>query len=104
MVEEVKNNLDKIIEICKQMHVKSLYLFGSGAREIDFSLESDIDFLYTMITDKNGMPVSSYDYFDLLWKLEAITNKKVDLVAEDRIRNKYFLNSILEDRIKLYEA
>jgi len=104
MIEVVKNNLDKIIQTCKQMQVQSLYLFGSGARKSDFSLESDIDFLYTMVTDEKGTPVSRFDYFDLLWELEAITNKKVDLVAEDRIRNKYLLKSILEDRIKLYEA
>jgi predicted nucleotidyltransferase len=57
-----------------------------------------------MITDENGLCLSDYDYFDLMWKLEEITGKKVDLVAEKGIRNKYFLQSILQDRIKLYEA
>jgi predicted nucleotidyltransferase len=36
------------------MQVKSLYLFGSGARENDYVSESDIDFLYTMITDREA--------------------------------------------------
>jgi uncharacterized protein len=104
MVAEVKNNLEKIIETCRQMQVKSLYVFGSGARNEDFASGSDIDFLYSMITNNEGLPVSIYDYFDLLWKLEEITGRKVDLVAEKGIRNKYFLQSILEGRIKLYEA
>jgi len=104
MVAEVKNNLDKIIETCRQMQVKSLYLFGSGARSDDFSGGSDIDFLYSMITNNEGLPAGNYDYFDLLWKLEEITGRKVDLVPEKGIRNKYLLKSILEDRIKLYEA
>lgn len=104
MVAEVKNNLDKIIETCRQMQVQSLYLFGSGARSDDFSTGSDIDFLFSMITNNEGLPISNYDYFDLLWKLEEITGRKVDLVSEKGIRNKYLLKSILEDRIKLYEA
>ena len=104
MIKEIGNNIDKIVETCKQMQVKSLYLFGSGARGADYSAKSDIDFLYTMVTDERGLPASGYDYFDLMWKLEEITGKKVDLVAEYGIRNKYFLKSVLEDRIKLYEA
>ncbi len=104
MIKEIENNIDKIVETCKQMQVQSLYLFGSGAREKDYSASSDIDFLYSMMTDAKGLPVAGYDYFDLMWKLEEITGKKIDLVAENGIRNKYFLQSILEDRIKLYEA
>jgi len=45
MVGAVKNNLDKIIEACKEHHIQSLYSFGSAAREIDFTEKSDIDFL-----------------------------------------------------------
>ena len=104
MIPEVKDNLSEIIKVCKQLQVKSLYLFGSAARENDYSKKSDIDFLYTMITDENGLPVSGCDYFDVMWRLEEITGKKVDLVAGKGIRNKYFLEGILEDRIKLYEA
>jgi uncharacterized protein len=104
MVPEITNNLDKIIDTCKKMQVKSLYLVGSAARSVDYSRESDIDFLYTMVTDKEGLPVSQYDYFDLLFSLENITGKKIDLIAEKGIRNKYFLKSLTEDRQKIYEA
>ena len=100
----IENNKQRIIDACREMQVKSLYLFGSAARKKDFTDNSDLDFLYTMITDKEGMPVSGLDYFDILFKLEEITGKKIDLVAEEGIRNKYFLESILKDRIKIYEA
>ena len=72
------------------MQVKHLYLFGSGSRENTFRKESDLDFLFQFINDSTGMPVSGFDYFDLLFKLEEITGKKADLVAEERIKNKYF--------------
>jgi len=104
MIKEIENNIDKIVETCKQMQVQSLYLFGSAARGTDYSDASDIDLLYTIATDERGLPVAGYDYFDLMWKLEEITGKKIDLVAENGIRNKYFLKSILEDRVKIYEA
>jgi predicted nucleotidyltransferase len=104
MVEIVEKNLDKIIDTCKKMQVKHLYLFGSGSRENTFTNKSDLDFLFQFINDYTGMPVSGCDYFDLLFKLEEITGKKVDLVAEERIRNKYFLKSISESKIKIYEA
>ncbi len=104
MVEIVEKNLAEIIDTCKKMQVKHLYLFGSGSRENTFKSESDLDFLFQFINDSTGMPVSGFDYFDLLFKLEEITGKKVDLVAEERIRNKYFLKSISESKIKIYEA
>lgn len=104
MVAEVKNNLDKIIDACKQMQVKSFYLVGSGARETDFTPDSDLDFLYTTLSPAEADAKGGLDFFDFLWKLEEITGKKVDLIAEERIRNKYLLKSLLEDRIKIYEA
>lgn len=104
MVDVVKNNLDKIVDTCKQMRVKSLYLVGSGARVSDYSSRSDLDFLYSMKTENEEANENRFDSLDLLFKLEEITGKKVDLIAEERIRNKFLLRSLLEDRIKIYEA
>lgn len=105
MVDVVMNNLDKIIEACKQMQVKRLYLFGSGSRRFDFDYsDSDLDFMFQFINGKDGLPIAGYDYFDLLFMLEEITGRKIDLVAEERISNKYFLESINKDKIRIYEA
>lgn len=104
MIANVKNNLNEIINLCKQMQLDSLYLFGSAAREKDFAKNSDIDFLYKFKTGANGLPQSGYDYFDLLFKLEEITGKKVDLIAKEKLTNPYLISSIDEDKIKIYEA
>lgn len=85
------------------MQVQSLYLFGSGARESDFNGESDLDFLFEFKKDTDGMPLSGKNYFDLLITLENITGRKVDLIAKERLKNKYFVASITSDLIKLYE-
>lgn len=90
MTAIIKDNLDKIIEVCKLMQVKSLYLFGSAAKETAFTPNSDLDFLYQFQKNSDGMPLSSYDYFDLMFKLEEITGKNIDLVAEEKISNPFF--------------
>jgi predicted nucleotidyltransferase len=104
MIDEVRNNLDKIVDTCKKMQVKSLYLFGSGAREKDYNRESDLDFLFQFKVNQDGMPLAGYDYFDLLYTLEAITGKKVDLVAQEKLINKYLLERINKEKVKIYEA
>lgn len=78
MIAIVKNNLDKIISACRKMHVKSLYLIGSGAREDDFKNDSDLDFVFQFKKDNKGLHTAVYDYFDLLFTLEEITGKKID--------------------------
>ena len=104
MVELVKKNIDLITEVCRNMQVKSLYLFGSGTNEANFDDNSDLDFVFSFIKDDQGFPAAGYDYFDLLFTLEDILKKKVDLVAEEKIRNRFFQESIRKERIKLYEA
>jgi uncharacterized protein len=104
MIAEVKNNIDQIVDTCKKMQVKSLYLFGSGAREQDFNRESDLDFLFQFTVNKDGMPAAGYDYFDLLYRLEEITGKKVDLIAQEKLMNKYLLERINREKVKIYEA
>lgn len=104
MIPIVRNNLDRIIEACKKMDVKSLYLIGSGARETDFKPESDLDFVFQFRKDDIRTQYPSFDYFDLMFALEEITGKKVDLIAEEKIINKYFLERINKEKIKLYES
>ncbi|HEY2727634.1 MAG TPA: nucleotidyltransferase domain-containing protein [Parafilimonas sp.] len=100
----IKNKLSDIIKTCEQMQVKSLYLFGSGVRN-DFNNNSDFDFLFSFKNDKDGNLLPPYfDYFDLMFELEKITGRKVDLVAEQEVRNKYFLKRISAEKIKIYES
>lgn len=82
MIRIVSNKLNEIREACEEMHLESLYLFGSGARESDYQEQSDLDFIYSFLTDEKGHLLPPYyDYFDFLFLLENITGRKVDLVA-----------------------
>ncbi len=104
MIEIVQNNIDDIIQICKTMQLQSLYLFGSASNKDRYRENSDLDFLYRFKKDANGLSMSQYDYFDLLFSLEKITGKKIDLVAEEKIKNKFFLDRINKEKIKIYES
>lgn len=104
MVTEVSQNLDAIIALCKKMQVTSLYLFGSAVHAKDFKKDSDIDFLLKYQRDQEGLPVAAFDYFDLLFSLEQLTGRKVDIVVEDSIKNPFFRQQVDKEKIKLYEA
>jgi hypothetical protein len=104
MIPEIANHIEQINEICRLLQVQSLYLVGSAAREHDFAPDSDIDLMYSMIKDDQGLPASGCDSIDLLWKLEETLGRKIDLIPDNGLRNKYFLRSLTADKIKLYEA
>ena len=106
MVDVVQNNLDKIINTCRQHYVQTLYLFGSAARENDFTENSDLDFLVCFETlpantlDDIQFLVNNYD--SLQEKLEDITNRKVDLIKEENIKNRFLKYFINKDRLLIY--
>ena len=104
MVALVKDNIEAIRDLCKKHHVKTLYLVGSAAKETKFSDESDVDFLYKF--RKEDIPEMDYadNYFDLLFELQDMLNRKVDLVAEEKMKNPYFIESINRDKQIIYES
>jgi uncharacterized protein len=100
----IKDNIDKIQSVCKKYSVKSLYLFGSAANDDQFRPESDIDFLVDYFKNDDGLSVQGFDYFDLMFSLEDITGRKIDLVVSDAVRNPYFKQKMDNQKILLYAA
>lgn len=104
MIPIIENRISELISICKRMQLKSLYLFGSATSPDSFTKKSDVDFLYKFKLNKNGNILSSFDYFDLLFELENLMGKKIDLVAEEKITNRFFLDRINREKIMIYES
>jgi uncharacterized protein len=106
MAPEVKNNIDKITDACKKHHVKSLYLFGSAARVNDFTENSDIDFLVNFEPVHGNSDTDIFlmanNYQSLVQKLQSITNRKIDLLQEKNIRNKYLKYFINKEKQLVY--
>jgi uncharacterized protein len=104
MIALIKNNLETIRGLCKKHHVKSLYLIGSATSENGFNNDSDIDFLYRFRKEDIEEMEYADNFFDLLFELQDIVGRKVDLVAEEKMRNPYFIESINESKQMLYES
>ena len=104
MVSLVKQNIAEIQSMCKKHHVKKLYLIGSATNENHFSGDSDIDFLYSF--NKSDIPEMEYadNYFDLLFSLQNLFQRKVDLVPEEKMTNPYFITSVNKQKEMVYEA
>jgi len=104
MVTLIKDNMGAILDACKKYRVKSFYLVGSATDENRFNTESDVDFLYRF--EDEGNPGMDYadNFFDLMFYLQDLLKRKVDLVSEQKMWNPYFIESINESKQMIYEA
>ena len=104
MVTLVKDNIAAIRDLCKKHHVRTLYLVGSAAKEQRFTEKSDVDFLYRFKKEEIEEMQYADNYFDFLFELEDVLKRKVDLVAEEKMKNPYFIESINKDKQIIYES
>jgi predicted nucleotidyltransferase len=78
-----------LAELCRRYNVRNLELFGS-ATGIGFDPNSsDLDFLVEFDSVREGQ--CARRYFGLLFALEDVLGRHVDLVETAAIRNPYFL-------------
>ena len=98
----ITNNLPQIKNICKEHYVKELYVFGSASCN-EMKEDSDVDFLYTM---QESVPEMTYadNFFDMLWSLEALLGKKVDMVPEKYLRNRIFIEEVNNTKQLLFKV
>jgi predicted nucleotidyltransferase len=102
MQELIEKNREKIAELCRQHHVRSLSVFGSAARD-DFDPErSDVDLLVEF--EELPYPASIDNYWSLEDALRELFARKVDLIRDGVIRNPYLLQEIRSDRVTVYAA
>ena len=93
-------------DVCKKHDVESLYLFGSAARETDFTPNSDVDFLVNFKELSSSSDedifrkVTNYENFSTA--LESILNRKIDLLQEGNIRNRFLRYFINKEKELLY--
>ena len=78
-----------------------LELFGSAAGDAFDPQRSDLDFLVEFDAD----PSRLFDrYFGLKESLEALYGRRVDLVTEGSLRNRYFIEAVNQSRRLVYAA
>lgn len=98
-MKEIKKYIARIKKLCEINRVKSLYLFGSFARD-EFTDQSDIDLIVELLdTD----PIKYADnYFNLKNQLNQLLKRHIDLLERKAVKNPYLLKQIENSKVELY--
>lgn len=96
----INDNLQKIIALCQKYKVKTLYVFGSILTP-RFNENSDVDFSAIFNHDSDPL-VAGENFMNFYMELENLMGRKIDLVDEDFIRNKYFREELNETKQLIY--
>ncbi len=83
----IEMNMDKIVALCKKYKVAKLWVFGSILTP-RFNDDSDVDF--SVIFHYDQIQDLFITFFDFIDELQALLGRKVDLVDETAVKNKYF--------------
>lgn len=97
----IKENIDKIEQLCRTHNVKTLFVFGSICTD-EFKETSDVDFLISIDTDDFGEYADTY--FNIAHELENILQRPVDLVTDKSLSNPYFIQSLNQTKTLIYAA
>ena len=102
MIPLLEEKREELTRLCARYRVQRLEVFGSAARG-DFDPQaSDLDFL---VEYEQLPPRGAADrYFGLLFALEELFGRPVDLVVLSAVKNPYFLEEIDASRVVLHDA
>lgn len=101
MIQDIACHLSEIAEICRACGVERLELFGSAARGTPTDT-SDIDIVVTFRPEAREKAFDNY--FGLRERLEALLDRRVDLLTSSSLRNPYLIREIETERQLLYAA
>jgi predicted nucleotidyltransferase len=88
MIPLVHEKQEGIAAHCRRLNVRRLEIFGSAVNG-NFNPEtSDLDFLVEF--ENSNQPGIGRRYLDLADSLEALFDRKVDLVTVGSVKNPYF--------------
>ena len=96
----ISDNLDQIYELCRKYGVKTLYVFGSILTP-RFNENSDVDFSATFYPEEDPL-VAGDNFLNLYLDLEDLMGRRIDLVNEANLRNKYFIEELEETKKLIY--
>lgn len=102
MIPIVEKRVGELEQLCVRYKVSRLDLFGSAVTGEHSQEESDLDFLVEFQPEAFGAYADTY--FGLLEALGQLFGGRVDLVVGSAIKNPYFLQSVEQTRIPIYEA
>lgn len=102
MIDLIECHRTEVSALCRRYHVRRLDLFGSAARETDFSDTSDIDLLVEF--DTAHSPPAFSDFLALRQALSDLFGREVDLTMAGAVVNPFVRASIERSRRPLHGA
>lgn len=102
MIPLIEQHRAEIESLCRRFGVKRLDVFGSAATGAFDPARSDVDFLVEFRRDTGIGPADQY--FGMLFALEDLFRRRVDLVCEHAILNRHFRADANRHRRMLYAA
>lgn len=96
----INDNLEQIYDLCKKYRVKTLCVFGSILTP-RFNENSDVDFSATFYPEEDPL-IAGDNFLNLYLDLEDLMGRRIDLVNESSLRNKYFIEELEETKQLIY--
>lgn len=98
----IKERYTDFVTLCQSHNVDKLYAFGSSITDHFDPQKSDIDIVVKINIDD---PADRGEALISLWdKLEALFQRKVDLLTEDSIQNPYLKSNINRTKKLIYDG
>ena len=95
----INEHLPQIQKLMRQYRVQQGYAFGSAVKNT-MHKHSDVDFLIRFPEDLDFQTYTD-NYFALLYDLENLLNRQVDLVAEETLVNPFLIQSIDSHKVRV---
>ena len=102
MIALIENKKAELLNLCKKFHVSKLSVFGSIVSGT-LKQDSDIDFLVSFEDGLDPIVRGQY-YWDLIDSFEKLFQRKIDLVVESSMKNKFFIDEVNQTKQQLYVA
>lgn len=101
MIDLIQEKKEDLKQLCVKYEIARMYVFGSAVSN-NFHDQSDIDILISF----KEIPFDRYtdNYFNLHAELELLFGRKVDLLTERSLNNKFLIESINQTKELLYAA
>lgn len=99
----IEMNIDKIVALCKKYKVAKLWVFGSILTS-RFNDDSDVDFLVDFDDERIELLDYADNFFNFIHEIEAVVGRKVDMVVDKSIKNRFFRAEVDETRKLLWSV
>ena len=98
----IKEKYSEFVDLCRSHSVDKVYAFGSSITDHFDPIKSDIDIVVKI---NIGDPADRGEALLSFWdKIEALFQRKVDLLTEDSIKNPYLKSNINRTKKLIYDG